>query len=84
MEPCEAIPLEAQLNDDLVAWCATGDGRFSGFGVPPLGDVDECVRELARISKLELIRGVIMSTKGFGKNLDNPALDPIWEMAEGL
>jgi predicted TIM-barrel fold metal-dependent hydrolase len=36
------------------------------------------VAELERIAALPRLRGIILSTHGLGKGLDDPALEPVW------
>ncbi|KAG8725359.1 hypothetical protein FRC09_001163 [Ceratobasidium sp. 395] len=85
----EAPKLARQLNDDLEAYCSTGPSltsgpklqRLYGFGLLPLlPDVpaSEVTETIEQISQLPHLRGVIMGTKGLGKGLDDPAMEPIW------
>ncbi|KEP46747.1 putative 2-amino-3-carboxymuconate-6-semialdehyde decarboxylase [Rhizoctonia solani 123E] len=84
----EAPLLATQLNEDLETYCATGPSlssslrRFYGFGLLPLlPDVptSEITSVIEQIGTLPHLKGVIMGTKGIGKGLDDPELEPIWE-----
>ncbi|CUA71744.1 hypothetical protein RSOLAG22IIIB_09782 [Rhizoctonia solani] len=85
----EAPSLATQLNEDLETYCATGPllsssslRRFYGFGLLPLlPDVPtaEITSVIEQIGSLPHLKGVIMGTKGIGKGLDDPELEPIWE-----
>lgn len=75
----EAVPLASHLNDDLEESCAASGGRFYGFGVLPVQDVDAACAEAERIAKSDHLRGVIMSTHGRGAWLDDPALLPLYK-----
>ncbi|CAE6365535.1 unnamed protein product [Rhizoctonia solani] len=85
----EAPSLARELNDDLEAYCATGPSlssaplrRLYGFGLLPLlPDVpaSEITSIIDQIGSLPHLKGVIMGTKGVGKGLDDPALEPVWE-----
>ncbi|QRW18695.1 amidohydrolase family protein [Rhizoctonia solani] len=85
----EAPSLARELNDDLEAYCATGPSlsssplrRLYGFGLLPLlPDVptSEITSIVEQIGSLSHLKGVIMGTKGVGKGLDDPALEPVWE-----
>ncbi|CCO34089.1 hypothetical protein BN14_08181 [Rhizoctonia solani AG-1 IB] len=85
----EAPSLARELNDDLEAYCATGPSlssaplrRLYGFGLLPLlPDVptSEMTSIVEQIGSLSHLKGVIMGTKGVGKGLDDPALEPVWE-----
>ncbi|KAG8698466.1 hypothetical protein FRC08_005905 [Ceratobasidium sp. 394] len=87
----EAPTLARQLNDDLEAYCASGPSlssssgsplrRLYGFGLLPLlpnVPSSEITATIDQIGRLPHLRGVIMGTKGLGKGLDDPELEPIW------
>jgi len=82
----EAIPLASHLNDDLNDSCVASNGRFYGFGVLPMQDVDAACAEVRRIAKASHLKGVIMSTHGRGNWLDDQALLPVYQTLaeEGL
>ncbi|CAE6415033.1 unnamed protein product [Rhizoctonia solani] len=92
----EAPSLARELNNDLETYCATGPSlassslrRFYGFGLLPLlPDVptSEITSVIEQIGSLSHLKGVIMGTKGIGKGLDDPELEPVWEAiaAKGL
>ena len=75
----EAVPLASHLNDDLEESCAASGGRFYGFGVLPVQDVDAACAEAERIAKSSHLRGVIMSTHGRGAWLDDQELLPLYK-----
>jgi predicted TIM-barrel fold metal-dependent hydrolase len=77
----EQIEWAKILNDELNDIAKSHPGRFYGFGLLPLRNVKACVAELKRISSLEYMRGVIMSTSGCGKGLDDPDLLPLYAQA---
>jgi hypothetical protein len=86
----EAQELAQQLNADLESYCSGGPSlasavelkRLYGFGLLPLvpGAPAEALSEA--VSQLALqhphIRGIIVSTRGIGLGLDDPALEPLW------
>ncbi|KAI0265034.1 hypothetical protein BC834DRAFT_825279 [Gloeopeniophorella convolvens] len=86
----EAQSLAQELNADLESYCATGPSvasaaelkRLYGFGLLPLvpgapaESLPEAVTQLAESHPH--IRGVIIGTRGAGKGLDDPALEPLW------
>jgi len=88
----EAPVLARELNDDLEAYCATGPSltavstskplrRLYGFGLLPLlpsVPSSEIISTIEQISTLPHLRGVIMGTRGLGKGLDDPELEPVW------
>jgi aminocarboxymuconate-semialdehyde decarboxylase len=86
----EAPSLARELNDDLEAYCATGPSlppelssmhRFYGFGLLPLlpsVPTSEIKAIIEQIGSLPHLKGVIMGTRGIGKGLDDPELEPVW------
>ncbi|KAH7345448.1 amidohydrolase 2 [Rhizoctonia solani] len=92
----EAPSLARELNEDLETYCATGPSltssslrRLYGFGLLPLlpgVPTSEITSVIEQIGSLPHLKGVIMGTKGIGKGLDDPELEPVWEAiaAKGL
>jgi aminocarboxymuconate-semialdehyde decarboxylase len=79
LEPEEAGPEARKLNDEMDRICAENRGKLYAFGTLPLSaSSKEVVAEIARLSSMKYIRGVIMGTTGLGNGLDDPALDPIY------
>jgi hypothetical protein len=86
----EARELAQQLNADLESYCSGGPSvasavelkRLYGFGLLPLVPgapaeaLSEAVSQLA--TQHPHIRGIIVSTRGIGLGLDDPALEPLW------
>ena len=84
-----AHQLAGELNHDLEDYCATGPAhahapglkRLYGFGLLPLvpgATADALVSAVAQVAALPHLRGVIVGTRGIGKGLDDPALEPVW------
>lgn len=72
-----------QINDDTEAMCTEADGRLYAFATLPLSaPIGEVVGEVERVSKLKHVRGVVMGSSGLGEGLDDPRLDPVWEVLE--
>lgn len=88
----QAHTLASELNNDLEEYCSTGPAtadnkikRLYGFGLLPL--VPEITTSalldiVHQIGQLPHLRGLIMGTRGIGKGLDDPALDPVWGAIE--
>ncbi|CEQ41701.1 SPOSA6832_03455, partial [Sporobolomyces salmonicolor] len=56
--------------------------RLFGFGSLPLVpgiETKKVVEAVKQIKGLSYLRGVVMGTKGIGKGLDDPGMEPIWE-----
>jgi predicted TIM-barrel fold metal-dependent hydrolase len=92
LPPPDAQNLALELNEDLEEYCSTSPKvasvqvpRLYGFGLLPLVpdvSVESVLASVNQISQLPHLRGVIMGTRGVGKGLDDPALDPVWSAIE--
>src|SRR5207245_3616438 len=60
-----------------------GQGRFHGFGVLPVGGVDEAIAALRRAKQRGLVRAMIPPALRT-RNLDHPDLDPLYAAAVDL
>jgi predicted TIM-barrel fold metal-dependent hydrolase len=83
-EPELAEKLTATVNEAVAAHCADGAGRLHGIGTLPLQHPDLAVRELERAVRELGLKGVSVSTNVAGRELADPAFDPIWEAAADL
>ncbi len=81
MDVEEAASWATLLNEEVEAVCAKEE-RFHGVGVVPLQGVDAACAELARISRLPNIHGVVIGTRPGNRHLDDPELHPFWACAE--
>jgi aminocarboxymuconate-semialdehyde decarboxylase len=72
----------SEINEDMEALCAAGNGRLYGFGLLPVRDPLAAAKELGRIGQLPHLRGAVIGTTGAGNGLDDRALDPVWAAAE--
>jgi hypothetical protein len=90
MPPASAAEMATSLNTDLEEYCATSPSvetdpslkRLYGFGVLPLApsvEVSDVVSVVRQVSELPHLRGVIISTQGLGKGLDDERLEPVWQ-----
>ena len=84
-----AHQLAGELNHDLEDYCATGPAhahipglkRLYGFGLltlVPGATADALVSTVEQVAALPHLCGVIVGTRGIGKALDDPALEPVW------
>jgi aminocarboxymuconate-semialdehyde decarboxylase len=80
----DTLEMAKSLNDDLQSICLQHPKSFYAFGVLPsaASPVSAWIDTLNHISQLSHIKGVILGTKGLGKGLDDPNLDPIWSRLE--
>ncbi|KAJ9474536.1 2-amino-3-carboxymuconate-6-semialdehyde decarboxylase [Pseudozyma hubeiensis] len=61
--------------------------RMKAFGIMPLAegvDPQQIVESLGTIAKSPSLCGAILGSRGLGKGLDDPALEPVWEKAAEL
>jgi len=83
------------LNEDIEDYCETSPDltsnstinlkRLYGFGLLPLVpevSTRSVVDTVEQIARLPHLKGVILGTKGIGRGLDDPELDPVWEALE--
>ena len=79
----EALSAAKKINDELNSICKEIRGKLYAFATLPVSaPSDEVVAEIDRLSRLPYIRGIILGTTGLGTGLDDPALEPIWDMLE--
>jgi aminocarboxymuconate-semialdehyde decarboxylase len=72
------------VNDATAAVAREQADAFVGFATVPLQDVPAAVDELRRAIATLGLRGVEIATNIHGVELDDPALDPFWAVAEEL
>jgi aminocarboxymuconate-semialdehyde decarboxylase len=83
-EPDLAAKLATVTNEAVAAHCADGAGRLLGLGTLPLQHPALALRELERVVSELGLKGVSVSTNVDGRELADPAFDPVWETAAGL
>ena len=71
-------------NDATAAAVASGSGRLLGLGTLPLPDVDTSVNEMHRLVTELGLSGVEIGAQINGRELDDPALVPLFDAAEEL
>ncbi len=83
-KPGHAADLSRLLNDHLARMVAAHPRRFVGLGTVPLQDADLAVRELERCVGELGLAGIQIGTHVGERNLDDPALFPVFEAAVRL
>jgi aminocarboxymuconate-semialdehyde decarboxylase len=83
-ESALAAKLTAVTNEAVAAHCASGAGRLDGLGTLPLQHPGLAVRELGRAVTELGLKGVSVSTNVDGRELADPAFEPVWEAAAAL
>jgi aminocarboxymuconate-semialdehyde decarboxylase len=80
----DGLDLSRLLNDHLAGVVAEHPRRFVGLGTLPLQDPDRAVKELTRCVKELGLAGVQIGSNVNGRNLDDPALFPVFQAAAEL
>ncbi len=88
-KPEHALDLSMRLNDHIAGAVAEHPARFVGLGTIPMQSADHAVRELERCVAPQGrgglgFPGVQIGTHVNGRNLDDPALRPIFDAAQSL
>lgn len=82
--PSVAGPHCSRLNDHLAELVNKHPDSFRGLGMLPLQEADLAVRELERIVKELGLQGAQIGANIAGRDLDDPALFPVFEKAAEL
>jgi aminocarboxymuconate-semialdehyde decarboxylase len=83
-EPALAAACAALQNDQIAKLVKAQPDRFRGIATLPMQAPQRAADELRRaVSKLGM-RGTMIGSNVMGKNLDDPALEPIWATAAEL
>jgi predicted TIM-barrel fold metal-dependent hydrolase len=76
-----------QLFGDAKGSTIEPERRMRAFGILPLAqgvEVDEVVKSLDAIKGAPSLCGAILGSRGLGRGLDDPRLEPVWEKAAEL
>lgn len=84
LPPDLGVRATAMVNDGIAAFCAVRPDRFRGMGSIPLQDPAAAVEELARCMGPLGFVGVQVLTNVLGRELADPAFEPVWAAAERL
>jgi aminocarboxymuconate-semialdehyde decarboxylase len=80
-EPALAAACAALQNEQIAAVVARHPERFVGLATLPLQAPQRAADELARAMGKLTLRGAQIGSNVNGRNLDDPALDPVWAVA---
>ncbi|HEV8600610.1 MAG TPA: amidohydrolase family protein [Gemmatimonadales bacterium] len=83
-KPADTLDLSRMLNDHLAGVVAQAPRRFIGLGTVPLQDAELAVGELERCVRELGLAGIQIGTHVGDRNLDHPALFPVFEAVERL
>ena len=70
-------------NDWIAGYCATDPGRLAGVGLVPLITPALAAQETARCADLGLVAVLARPNHLYGRNLGDPAYEPLYEAVEG-
>jgi len=71
-------------NDEIAAVVRRHPDRFLALATLPLQDPPRAADELARAMRVLHLRGAQIGSNVNGRNLDDPALEPVWAVANAL
>ncbi|TQJ47082.1 MULTISPECIES: amidohydrolase family protein [Streptomyces] len=81
-DPATAARLARTVNEAVAAHCAAAPARLHGLGTVPLQHPDLAVTLLAEAVGELGLHGISVSTTVHGRELADPAHDPVWRAAE--
>jgi aminocarboxymuconate-semialdehyde decarboxylase len=83
-DPSLTAALSAIQNDEIAKIVSQQPDRFLGIATLPMQDPERAVAELRRSVKELGLRGAQIGSHVEGRNLDDPALEPLWAAAAEL
>src|SRR5262249_49949324 len=83
-EPLLGCACAALQNDEIAAVVKRRPTRFMGLATLPLQDPPRAADELRRAMTTLGLRGAQIGSDVNGRNLDDPALEPVWVVANEL
>jgi aminocarboxymuconate-semialdehyde decarboxylase len=84
LEPDVVVKSAALVNDNLAAMAASRPDRFAAIGALPLQAPAAAVAELERCMIKLGFKGIQVPSNVGGKELSDPAFEPVWAKAEEL
>lgn len=76
----EGLAIARDLNAEFAAYQRDTDGRVLGMGCLPSSSVRDAVEVAGEIADTSTLYGVVSGTRICGRTLDEPDLDPLWEV----
>src|SRR5262250_2402053 len=83
-EPSLAAACAALQNDQIAKLVKAHPERFLGIATLPMQAPQRAAEELRRAVRTLGLRGAMIGSNVQGRNLDDPALEPLWAEAAGL
>jgi aminocarboxymuconate-semialdehyde decarboxylase len=76
----DTVDIVRETNDGIAAVVRSRPDRFCGLAGVPLQDVDAACDEAQRAFGELGLRGIEIGTGAGGRDLDDPAFDPLWQL----
>jgi aminocarboxymuconate-semialdehyde decarboxylase len=83
-EPALAAACATLQNDEIARLVKAHPDRFLGIATLPMQAPEQAANELRRAVRSLGLRGTMIASNLQGRNLDDPALEPVWEAAAEL
>jgi aminocarboxymuconate-semialdehyde decarboxylase len=83
-DPARGAALSAIQNEAIAATVRGNPDRFMGIATLPMQDPEQAAKELRRAMTELGLRGAQIGSHVRGRNLDDPALEPLWKTASEL
>jgi aminocarboxymuconate-semialdehyde decarboxylase len=83
-EPSLGAACAVLQNDEIAAVVSRDSDRFVALATLPLQDPQRAADELRRALRVLGLRGAQIGSNVNGRNLDDPALEPVWAVANEL
>jgi aminocarboxymuconate-semialdehyde decarboxylase len=83
-EPSLAAAVSTLQNDQIAKLVKAYPDRFLGIATLPMQAPERAAAELRRAVRSLGLRGTMIASNVQGRNLDDPALEPVWEAASEL
>ena len=83
-EPALGLACAVLQNDELATVVDRNSSHFLGLATVPLQDPQRAADELKRAMRVRGLRGAQIGSNVNGRNLDDPALEPVWAVADEL
>jgi aminocarboxymuconate-semialdehyde decarboxylase len=83
-EPALAAACAALQNDQIAKLVKTHSDRFLGIATLPMQAPQLAAEELRRAVRTLGLRGAMIGSNARGRNLDDPAFEPLWAEAAAL
>jgi aminocarboxymuconate-semialdehyde decarboxylase len=83
-DPALAVTTSAIQNDQIAKLVKAYPDRFLGIATLPMQAPERAAEELRRAVTTLGLRGAMIGSNVFGKNLDDPSLEPVWATAAEL